>query len=61
MSESKSKDDMTLEERRRDALEHGYTLDDSLDEDPIVPDEKESAESAKSVDEKNDGDGKSDR
>ncbi len=59
MGEPKSKDDMTLEERRRDALEHGYTLDDSLDADPIVPEKSESSE--KSAVEENDGDGKSDR
>lgn len=52
MSESKSKDDMTGDELRKDALENGFTLDDAPADDPIVPDEEKK---------KDDGDGTSDQ
>lgn len=55
MSEPKSKDEMTADELREDALEHGLTMDDAPVEDPIPPaPEKKSGK-------QNDGDGKSDR
>jgi hypothetical protein len=40
MSESKSKDEMTGDELRKDALEKGFVLDDTLADHLIVPDEK---------------------
>jgi hypothetical protein len=37
MSGSKSEDEMTGDELRREALERGFTLDDSLANAPVFP------------------------